>query len=266
MRVGIVGLGHVGWSIGRGLALLRPDYSVVGCDKHLEKRQAFEQQTGFAADETSQHLLESSDLILLCIRTNQVADWLVAHGEEFRAEHTLVCLSAGISLAQLGESPGPQRPELCRAITNVNVAIRSGLTVMLDKTAEAPPARQVIVERMFRDLGEVFTVKSEDELDSLSVLSGCAPAAVAIFVQGLRAFGTSAGFDPEVATRIAVQCIGATAQLFQQTGLTPEDLMRRVAAPGGVVDRLLEAPESKRIEESASTWFGTILRDLTARG
>jgi pyrroline-5-carboxylate reductase len=264
MKVGIIGLGNVGLALGRGLEQAGHADLTLGCDRNLVKRQNFTRITGFPATENWEELLTFADFILICIRHGQVQPFLEQLRSTTYAGKTIVCLAAAVTSANLKKSLAPSIT-VVRAITNVNVASRSGLTmIMRDPEGTHADANSPVAE-LFQSLGEVVITESEAELDALSVLSGCGPAATAIFLEGLTEFGIKAGFDPLIARDVAVQCVSSTLKTLRQGNPDLNAFKYTVAAPGGIVDRLLGGPESQAVKTSIVEWFDYILRRILGK-
>ena len=262
MKITIIGLGHIGSAIGRGLSQRDRRYEVYGCDRNQEKCVSFTQITGFPANEDSQECISSADIILLCVRTNQVNTWLTEARSLLRPSQALVCLSVGVCLNELQTLVVPSTVAIYRAITNVNVSVRFGQTVLLRSEMTQSSPLSDPIEKLFQELGEVVRADSDIELDRLSVLPGCVPAATALFLQGLIAFGVRSGFTEQHATHVAEQGVRASIEAMQKLDIQPQIYKRSVAAPGGIVDRLFDSSESSKIVDGTSAWFSHILTHI----
>jgi pyrroline-5-carboxylate reductase len=265
MRIGIIGLGNVGWALGRGLRRAAHQAQTVGCDRNAEKRERFSQTTGIPAYDDWKEVIEFADFILVCIRHGQVLPFLEELRHTASPEKVIACLAAAVSVEDLRKNIAPSLAPVVRAVTNVNVASRSGLTVVL-RNPPGPTAQAcATIIDLFEALGEVIVTESETDLDRWSVLSGCGPAATAIFLEALCDFGTKAGFDAAVARDVAVQCVSASLHTLRHVNVDLETFKRSVAAPGGVVAKLLNAPESGQIETAVVQWFDYIMERMERR-
>ncbi|MEM1330047.1 MAG: NAD(P)-binding domain-containing protein [Planctomycetota bacterium] len=258
MRVLIIGLGHIGHSIGQGL--VDSPFAVVGCDRNPNKVERFTRVTGFEASDSWKHLLKDSDVIMLSVRTDQVNSWIDEAREALASDQILVCLSAGINLRSILDQLGPSGVAARRAIANINVAVRSGCTVLMmsEDAADSDP-----LVPLFEYMGQVIQVGTDEELDRLSVLPGCAPGGVALFLEGLVEFGVRSGFSDRRALELALASVEASAAAMRQLDIPPVEFKRYSASPGGFVDRLLDDAQSHRVGGTAGEWFDHILRHLT---
>jgi pyrroline-5-carboxylate reductase len=177
---------------------------------------------------------------------------------------TIVVLAAAVKLEELKELVSSSDVTMIRAVANVNVATCSGLTVILRKLnggAEAFARAQ----QLFQALGQVVIAHSESDMDRLSVLSGCAPAITAIVLEGLQHFGILAGFDEQTASEVAAHCMRSSLHSMQSLGIDTGTFKYSVAAPGGIVQKLLDSGLSSRISTGVVEWLDQILQRITMK-
>ncbi|MBU4556884.1 MAG: pyrroline-5-carboxylate reductase, partial [Actinobacteria bacterium] len=80
--------------------------------------------------------------------------------------------------------------------------------------------------------------------DAATAISGSGPAYVALFIDSLARAGVRQGLSRDVAERLAVQTVRGTADLLDETGMHPEQLVDGVASPGGTTIAAIEALEA----------------------
>lgn len=264
-KVGIIGLGNVGWAFGRGLRQAAHENRTIACDRNVEKRNRCIHTTGITTVSDWRSVIEFADVILLCVRTDQVYPIIDEMRPMLSPSKTMVTLAAAVKLEEIRKHLPSSQPAIVRAVANINVAVRSGLTLVLRTLPDVTPEAFARVEHLFRALGEVIVTDSESELDRLSVLSGCAPAVIAIFLEALRQFGVAAGFDAAIASEAGAQCMRASLDAMQNLGVDPRTFKYSVAAPGGIVQKLLESEQSDRISQDVVRWFDHVLQRITKK-
>jgi pyrroline-5-carboxylate reductase len=263
LTIGIIGLGNVGQSLGLGLSQTAYADRVLACDRNQPKRDRLEERTGIETTPSWKRVLQQTETILLCIRTEQVQGFLEEATSFLEPSDLLVCLSAGVQLDELQHHVADAGCEVMRAITSVNVAAGEGYTLILgNETFGADDGLEEHVVQLFELLGNVRLMESEEALDEQSVITGCGPALTALFLEVLAASGEEVGFEEEDAQRMAEHCVQATLKTMQETRASPSEYKYRVAASGGVVERVLEGPESADVEKATASWFRSILTSL----
>jgi len=84
----------------------------------------------------------------------------------------------------------------------------------------------------FQPLGAPEWV-GEDLFDAVTALAGCGPAFVYRFIDALAAAGAALGLEENQALRLAQATVDGAAALAAAAPVTPGELARRVASPGG---------------------------------
>jgi len=261
--IGIIGLGNVGQALSLGLSQTPHEDLVLACDRNQPKRDWVEEHTGIETTPDWKHVLQHAEITLLCVRTEQVQGLLKEATSFLGPSDLLVCLSAGIQLNDLQQTVAETGCEVMRAVTNVNVAMRKGYTIVLgNRPFASDSGRKEQVVQIFESLGDLRLTDSEEALDERSVITGCVPALTALFLEALAASGEEVGFEEEEAKRMAAQCVQATLKTMREAGVSPSEYKYRVAAPGGAVERVLEGSESNDVKEATSSWFRSILTSL----
>lgn len=136
----------------------------------------------------------------------------------------LISILAGADVATL-EARFPGHPVI-RAMPNLPVALGKGVVALHG-------ARVPGIDALMAPLGLVEWIDDETLFDNGTVLSGCGPAFVYRFIDALAEAGTTLGFSPEQAQRLAVATVEGSGLLAAQADAPPSVLADRVASPGG---------------------------------
>ena len=261
--IGIIGLGNVGQALSLGLSQTPYEDLVLACDRNQPKRDWVEKRTGIETTPDWKHVVQHAEITLLCVRTEQVQRLLKEATSFLESSDLLVCLSAGVHLDELQRQVAGAGCEVMRAITSVNVAAKEGYTFILRNEASgADNGGEEEVVHIFESLGKVHLTNSEEALDEQSVIPGCGPALTALFLDALAASGEEVSFEKEEAKRMAAHCVQGTLKSMRETGASPSEYKYRVAAPGGVVERVLAGSESNDVKEATASWFRRIHTNL----
>ena len=89
-----------------------------------------------------------------------------------------------------------------------------------------------LVRELFDLVGQAI-VLDEAYQNAGTAISGSGPAYFALFVDALARGGEERGLDRDVALRLAIQTMRGTAELLEQSGMSPEELVTAVSSPGG---------------------------------
>ncbi|AQR75345.1 pyrroline-5-carboxylate reductase [Sphingomonas sp. LM7] len=139
-------------------------------------------------------------------------------------DYALISILAGADVATL-EARFPGHP-VVRAMPNLPVALGKGVVAL--HGTQVPG-----IDALMAPLGLVEWIEDETLFDNGTVLSGCGPAFVYRFIDALAEAGTTLGFSPEQAQRLAVATVEGSGLLAAQADAPPSVLADRVASPGG---------------------------------
>ena len=76
--------------------------------------------------------------------------------------------------------------------------------------------------------------KNEDDLNAITGVSGCGPAFVYSFLQGLEDAAVLQGLSRNQARTLVIETVLGSTQLVKESGRSPQDLIHDVTSPGGL--------------------------------
>lgn len=249
---GIIGIGNIGSALAEGLSATGQRPYIY--DKHYEKLTEMKERAGCDLGSGVADVIESSQVVLLCIRTDQLDDFMLTNGVD-PAERTIVLLQAGFRLSSL-----PVKKEkkigLLRAITNINIMSRNGYTVILKNDRNGDYEK---VKKMFTELGEVLEVDTEEELALYSLPSGCGPAPVLAFYESLKEKAINMGLDKSVASDMVANIMIGSIKAMLTSSIPPTALAQRVGTKSGIVETSIREMQGERwFDREISRYFDRI--------
>ena len=153
---------------------------------------------------------------------------------------------AGVSIETIENGLG-NRP-IARAMPNTSATIgKSASGVSMNALVE-PNMRRHILD-LLSSIGVVKEVE-EDELHTVTALSGSGPAYVYYMVEALEEAAIAKGLSNEVARELIIQTFEGAAAMLRQTGEEPELLRKNVTSPGGTTEAGLKALENRFFKET----------------
>ena len=99
-------------------------------------------------------------------------------------------------------------------------------------------------------VGDVLQVP-EEMIDAVTGVSGSGPAYYFLFTEALARAGVEVGLSPEQAETLARKTMIGAGKLMEETGLSPEELRRKVTSPGGTTEAALKTFERLGFEDIA---------------
>ena len=231
-RVGFVGAGRMATALARGLigSGSASAETLVASDVQAEARERFAAETGGRAVGTNAEVWEASQVVVLAVKPQQMAEVLRDGRGRVTAEHLVVSVAAGVTLETIATALGAER-RLVRVMPNTPCLIGAGASAYA-LGGTTTPQDAALVERMLSTVGIAVAVP-EKLLDAVTGLSGSGPAYVYQIIEALSDGGVRVGLPREIATQLAAQTVLGAARMVLETGQHPGALKDAVASPGG---------------------------------
>ncbi|MDN7023440.1 pyrroline-5-carboxylate reductase [Methanoculleus sp. FWC-SCC1] len=234
-QTGIIGYGHMGSMLAEGFlasGALEQEELVV-TSRSLTAAEALRTRyPGITLAADNAGLARRCDLVVLCVRPPDVQRVLDEIIPALRGDEHLVSIAAAPDLKTLEDAyPGP----VTRAMPSILSEVGRGTTLIAHESRTRTTEAER-VERLFSAIGSVVRV-GEENLAAATVISGCGPALIAaISEELLHAAVRGSDLTREDAGRLVRETLIGTAAYLEATGTSLEDLIRRVATPGGITE------------------------------
>jgi pyrroline-5-carboxylate reductase len=92
-----------------------------------------------------------------------------------------------------------------------------------------------LLKKLLQNSGKLFLIK-ENQMDSLTALSGSGPAFLAYFIKSLTNSAIKNGLDKKIALKLAIQTTLGTSKLLTEKNIEPKELINIVASPKGTTE------------------------------
>jgi pyrroline-5-carboxylate reductase len=243
LRLGVIGVGVMGAALLRGLVeagVVEPR-NVTAYDADARRLAEVAGELGASAAAGNEAVVDGSEVVLLAVKPQALAEVMVPLAPHWRAGQLLVSIAAGVTLERLR---GLTRADMAvaRVMPNVACLVRAGASGVAFCEATSAEQRE-LVRRMLAAVGSVVDVE-EKLMDAVTGLSGSGPAFVAMVIEALADGGVAAGLRRDQALALAAQTVMGAGKYVLEREEDPTLLKDRVCSPGGTTIagvRVLEA-------------------------
>jgi pyrroline-5-carboxylate reductase len=241
-RWGFIGSGKMATALVKGMirAGIAPAGAICASDPLADARTLLEAETGVAVFDSNRPVAERSDVLILAVKPQSMRQVLEQLRPALTAEHLVVSVAAGITIASIASVLGPN-VRVVRVMPNTPALVGKGASAF----ALGPglhPEDESMVRTFLGSVGHGVCVP-ESMLDAVTGLSGSGPAFVYLMIEALSDGGVRAGLPRDVATTLAAQTVLGAAAMVLETGLHPGVLKDQVASPAGTTIAGLHALE-----------------------
>ncbi|HZW30651.1 MAG TPA: pyrroline-5-carboxylate reductase [Isosphaeraceae bacterium] len=241
-RWGFLGSGKMATAMIQGMlrAGIAPAEAICASDPLPAARTALEADTRVAVFESNLPVVERSEVLVLAVKPQTMREVLHQLRPVVTAEHLVVSIAAGITLASIEDGLG-SIGRLVRVMPNTPALVGQGASAYA-MGPRTRPEDEAIVASCLGAVGRAVRVP-ESALDAVTGLSGSGPAFVYLMIEALSDGGVRVGLPREVATLLAAQTVLGAAMMVRETGQHPGVLKDQVASPGGTTIAGLHALE-----------------------
>lgn len=233
IRVGFIGMGHMAGAICRALIRthLIPRSQILFIERDRDRSKQHQEELGITAT-SQEHLAANSNFILIGVRPGQAEGVLLDFAEYDFAGKSVLSIMAGIQMAYVRKHLGP-KVHLLRAMPNM-CAERGEAMTLLSYAAGVPSEIQGFARQLFQSMGHIAEIP-EEQMDIGTALVGSGPGFVFPLIDAFAREAEREGMSYATALQAAAQVFIGAAKLIQ-AGERPDDLILRIATPGGTTE------------------------------
>lgn len=174
------------------------------------------------------------------------ASWRAATGpliKNLPADAVIVSVMAGVRTADLAAVLSRR---VVRVMPTTAVAQAQGVAAIWS----ADPGARAVAHALFDPVADTVDLSEEAQLDAATAVAGSAPAFFHSLAQALADAGVEAGLAPDAAERLSRGALrSAGAGVATEASL--DDLIARIASPGGTTRAGLDALEAAGLDDAA---------------
>ncbi len=237
-KMSFIGTGIMGGAIARAACKGNKPEDIVVTDYNKEKAKQLAEETGACFCESNTQAVKESKYILIGVKPQVGQSVLSEIGPVLKEciengeEKILVSIMVSVSIATIREWLGVDIDiPIIRTLPNVAANVGKCITICT--------LSENVTEEIFSEYKQIlkhtgsFEVLAENKMYAGSVITGCGPAYICMFIQALADGGVMTGLTRQQAQKFAIDTIIGTASLIEETGKHPEQLKDEVCSPGG---------------------------------
>ncbi|MBD0833295.1 pyrroline-5-carboxylate reductase [Aestuariibaculum sediminum] len=248
MKVLVIGAGNMGLTYAEGMSKskLLKKKNIMVLDKSEEKLEELQQMSHFDAFSELKDCVPQADLIFIAVKPYHAEGVFKAIKPLVNSQQILVSIMAGVTIASIKEITGLTK--IVRAMPNLPAQIGKGLTSYVI-SSDVSRIEMLTVESLLDTTGKSIQVKNENFIDASTGISGSGPAYVFYFMQSMMEAAKQMGFSKEDSTVLVRQTFTGAIELFNQSNLSPDSWMERVASKGGTTRAALDSMDDNNVNE-----------------
>ncbi len=230
-KIGIIGFGHMGNSLMKGLL-----------------NSGFKRENIIISNklENNRETVNKAEWIFIAVKPFDVQTAL----EEIKdiiKNKIIISIAAGININMLQNYIRNSSQKIIRLMPNIFISENSGcIGFYSNKFVNNNEESEII--KLLSHLGSVIKVKRENDLDSLTILIGCAPAIISYFIELLVHYANLKGLKDK-SLDIILSTFSGTITYLKRKQISPITLIKSVSTKGGITEAIINNMEKNKIKE-----------------
>lgn len=247
--IAMIGAGNMGSSlIGGMIKNGHPAAKLIATDPSAEKLQHMQQNFGITVTGDNAEAISKADAVIFAVKPQVFADVVTPLQDALQKKKPLIIsIAAGVTEKLIQKWVGDNLA-IVRVMPNTPALIGAGASGLF-ANAQTTPEQRNIAESIMRAVGVTVWVNEEEQIDTVTALSGSGPAYYFLIMEAMQQAAQEAGL-PEAAARLLSQqtALGA-AMMATESDQTPEQLRKNVTSPGGTTERAISILEENKVRE-----------------
>ncbi len=228
---GFIGCGNMGGALATAVAKTVTGRNVLLTDSDSKKAEALAYQLSATVADLKT-TVASADFLFLGVKPQGFAALFETLAPMLQKKKTtvLVSMAAGVSIGAIEQLAGASLP-IIRIMPNTPVSVGEGMILYTANAGVTEDTMNTFLLAM-QEAGRLDRI-DEAKIDAASALSGCGPAFVYLFAEGLADGAVECGLARDKANLYAAQTLLGAAKLLLTSGKHPGELKDAVCSPGG---------------------------------
>lgn len=215
--------------MGSAIAGFLPGKELVGFDTNHEKVEAL----GIPVADSVDALISHVDCVVLAVKPQTFREMKV----DFK-DKLVVSIMAGVKLSDLPKRSVRVMPNLGARVGKSVSSFVCGVISLEDK---------IFVKNLLEKFGMAIEVKSDDEIDKMTALTGSGPAYLYVFLSALNEASKEFGFDEKTTRNVLDQLVSGALQAAK--GEDFDEMVKKVASKGGTTEAALKVLDDGKFKE-----------------
>jgi len=237
--IAFIGAGNMATALIKGLlAKGYPCANIWASDPNNEQLEKLKKDTNINVSNDNPAVIQQADVVVLAVKPQLINEVLQPLQKALNTKAVLlISIAAGISINTL-ESLSSAKQAIIRCMPNTPALVDAGASALYANT-NTSEAQQQQAQSILSAVGIVCWLQNENDIDTVTALSGSGPAYFFLFIEALQAAAIEQGLDPDIAKKLALQTAFGAAKLALSGDGDVAELRRKVTSPGGTTEAAL---------------------------
>ncbi|RRO24103.1 pyrroline-5-carboxylate reductase [Flavobacteriaceae bacterium 14752] len=248
MKVLVIGAGNMGLTYSEGMAqsALLNRRKLMIHDVSTETIELLRKDEQFDVYEKIEDCLPDADIVFIAVKPYHCEDLFEKIKPHVNNQQIFVSLMAGVTIDKIQDLLGVDK--VVRTMPNLPAKVGKGVTSFTESDSVSR-VELLMVRNLLDTTGASIHVKDEDFINKSTGISGSGPAYIFYFMQSMLEAAKKMGFSDNDSKVLVSNTFEGAVKLFNDSDLSPETWMDRVASKGGTTRAALDSMDDNNVKE-----------------
>lgn len=235
-HIAFIGAGNMATALIQGLlARGLPCANIWASDPDEAKLERLSSELGINATTKNEEAVEHADIVILAVKPQLIKAVLAPLQQTLNSWPVLIIsIAAGITTESLAKLIARDQ-SIIRCMPNTPALVQAGASALF-ANKNCSEADKAVAEKILEAVGTVCWLEQEDDMHTVTALSGSGPAYFFLFIEALRDAAIQHGLAADLADALAKQTALGAAKLALQSDDGVDILRQKVTSPGGTTE------------------------------
>lgn len=248
MKVLVIGAGNMGLTYSEGMAksplLNRKNLMIYDVSKELLEKLG--QVSYYDVFDNLEDCLPDADVVFVAVKPYHSEDLFEKMKPMLNDQQIIVSLMAGVTIENIQN--GLNITKVVRTMPNLPAKVGKGVTSYTE-SKEVSRVELLMIRNLLDTTGQSIRVKDEDFINKSTGISGSGPAYIFYFMASMLEAAKRMGFSDNDSKVLVSNTFEGAVHLFNESDLTPEKWMDRVASKGGTTRAALDSMDDNNVKQ-----------------
>ncbi|NEV93393.1 pyrroline-5-carboxylate reductase [Psychroflexus sp. YR1-1] len=248
MKVLVIGAGNMGLTYSEGMAksplLNRKNLMIYDVSKVLLEKLS--EISYYDTYDKLENCLPEADVVFVAVKPYHSEELFAKMKPMLNDQQIIVSLMAGVTIENIQNNLGIKK--VVRTMPNLPAKVGKGVTSYTE-SKEVSRVELLMIRNLLDTTGESIRVKNEDFINKSTGISGSGPAYIFYFMASMLDAAKKMGFSDHDSKILVSNTFEGAVQLFNESDLTPEKWMDRVASKGGTTRAALDSMDDNNVKQ-----------------
>jgi pyrroline-5-carboxylate reductase len=241
-KIAIIGFGNMGKAFYQGLLEIYSSENIFVIEKNLDKLKHLPETQTFTNLEL---VVDKVDIIFLAIKPQQLEDLTKKLGNILE-QKLIISIMAGVSIQKIQNLTNSQK--IIRCMPNLAVSVKKSVTAWIASSFVEKNERD-LATKIFEQTGLELELENEDQIDSITAISGSGPAYFFYLTELLTQNAQSFGFTPQTSQKIAEMTLFGASNLLQKNNYSAKEWREMVTSKGGTTEAAINCFKENNLDK-----------------